>query len=274
MRSFFLRTVLVLSVVSLPATTLFARHETGFLNRVTKVNGTEYKYVVYLPQDWSKDKKWPVVLFLHGSGERGDDGLAQSQVGLPGAVRLNPERFPFIIVMPQCRKEHWWTEPEMMKQALRALDEATKEFKGDKQRVHLTGLSMGGWGTWAIAAGNPGRFATIAPVCAGVLAPKGLSDAPPASPAEDPYSDIAKKIGKTPVWVFHGGADPVVPVEESRKMVAAIKAAGGDVKFNEYEGVGHDSWLKAYAEPELPKWWLASRWVTSLGKLQSEAEKK
>jgi|SRR4051812_24473094 predicted peptidase len=243
----------------------FAKKETGFLDRVVKVDGTEYRYVVYVPHDWTKSKKWPTVLFLHGSGERGDDGLAQSQVGLPGAVRLHPDRFPFIIVMPQCRIDHWWTEPAMIKVALKALDDAMKEFKGDPQQVHLTGLSMGGWGTWTIAATHPGKFATITPVCAGVLSEH---DFPPASPAADPYADIAAKIGKTPVWIFHGDADPAVPVENSRKMNAALKAAGGNVKYTEYEGVGHDSWNKAYWEAELPKWWLAQRWIADVNSLK------
>jgi predicted peptidase len=148
----------------------------------------------------------------------------------------------------------------MQAQALKALDQTVKEFNGDEDRTYLTGLSMGGYGSWVMAAGNPSRFAAIAVVCGGVRPPPRVNVPQPAdglATSADPYGAVAAKVGKTPVWVFHGGADPVVPVTESRKMVDAIKAAGGSVRYNEYEGVGHNSWDKAYAEAELFPWMLA-----------------
>jgi predicted peptidase len=230
----------------------------GFLDRAVKVGGVEYRYQVFVPADWDKHRKWPIILFLHGAGERGSDGLQQTQVGLGTAIRMLDGWREFVIVMPQCRKDAWWPDPHMEDQALAALEAATKEFHGDRDRVYLTGLSMGGYGSWDIAAKHPGKFAAIAVICGGIRAPRpdstlqtqlGKSD-------PDPYADTARRIGKTPVWVFHGDADPTVPVEESRRMVAALKAAGGDVRYTEYTGVGHNSWDRAYAEQELPGWLL------------------
>jgi predicted peptidase len=150
----------------------------------------------------------------------------------------------------------------MQAQALKALDQTIKEFNGDMQRTYLTGLSMGGYGAWIIAAENPSKFAAVAVVCGGVRPPPRVN-VPEANTSlaasADPYGAVAAKIGKTPVWVFHGGADPVVPVTESRKMVEAIKAIGGSVRYNEYEGVGHNSWDKAYSEAEIFPWMLAQK---------------
>lgn len=236
------------------------RHETGFLNRTVTVDKSDYRYQVYVPPNWNSKQKWPVILFLHGAGERGDDGLVQTEVGIGTALRRHEDRFPCIVVLPQCRKGVWWTEPAMEAQVLKALDQTLKEFKGDPQRVYLTGLSMGGYGTWAIAAKYPGKFAALAPICGGIRLPARVRNAPGlpvVAESSDPYAATAQKIGKTPVWVFHGGVDPTVPVTEARKMVEALKAAGGNVRYNEYEGVGHNSWDKAYAEPDLLTWLLS-----------------
>ncbi|MCI0486050.1 MAG: prolyl oligopeptidase family serine peptidase, partial [Blastocatellia bacterium] len=120
--------------------------------------------------------------------------------------------------------------------------------------------SMGGYGTWAIARDHPGKFAAYAPVCGGVRPPPRLNlDDPRVSNSADPYMDVAKKIGKAQVWVFHGGADPVVPVSESQKMVEALKSSGGNVRYNEYEGVGHNSWDTAYGEAEFFSWLLSQK---------------
>src|SRR5258706_10759668 len=216
-----------LLIFTYAATMMAAPKETGFLNRIIKVNNKDFKYQVYLPADYTKAKAWPVVLFLHGAGERGDDGLAQTQVGLGGAIRFHSDRFPAVVVMPQCRKGVWWTDPEMEKQVMAILEKSMKEFKGDPKRVYLTGLSMGGYGTFAFSAKNPGKFAAAIPICGGVVMPRTQAEG-------DPYTDTARKIGKTPTWIFHGGADPTVPVTESQKMNAAIKDGGGNVRYTEY----------------------------------------
>lgn len=251
-----MRTIFILALLLALALPVFAA-ETGFLNRTVKSGDATYRYQVYVPKDWSPDRKWPVILFLHGAGERGDDGLLQTEVGLGGPIRRHADRFPAVVVMPQCRRGVWWTSPEMEAQIFAALDQAVKEFNGDTSRLYLTGLSMGGYGTWAFGAKYAGKFAALAPVCGGVRLPPRPGLPQPDSSEADPYAETAKKIGTTPVWVFHGAADPTVPVTESRKLVEALKAAGGNVRYNEYEGVGHNSWDRAYNEPEFAGWLLA-----------------
>jgi len=250
----------ILLLVALPAAA--RKQDTGFLDRTVTVAGTSYRYQVFVPNNWTKKQKWPVILFLHGSGERGNTGLLQTDVGLPHAIRTSQKPVPFVVVIPQCLSEQVWTDDAMEAQALAALDQSIKEFNGDRDRVYLTGLSMGGYGTWDLAAKNTGRFAAYVPVCGGVSAPKDfqqISGALGRDPNINPYEETAKRIGKTPVWIFHGDADDSVPVEESRKMAEALKASGANYKYTEYPGVGHNSWDKAYAEPELEPWLLKQR---------------
>jgi len=239
--------------------------ETGFLDRTVSVAGAEYKYQVFVPENWTKKKKWPVILFLHGAGERGDDGLLQTQVGIGRAIRQDRSRVPAIVVIPQCRKNIWWVDPAMGDMAMAALAQAQKEFHGDSARIYLTGLSMGGYGTWYLAGKYPGKFAAIAPICGGILMPDFSRQESPDD--SKPYTEAAGKIGKnTPVWIFHGGDDPVVPVAESQRMEAAMKALGGEVRYTEYPGVGHNSWDKAYEETEFFSWLLSKTTGVSANK--------
>ncbi len=252
-------------MVSLPLASLASasKPQTGFLDRTLSLQGTTYKYQVFLPDHWTPKQKWPIILFLHGYGERGSDGLLQTDIGLPHAIRLDRSRFPAVVVIPQCLMGHWWTEQQMEQMALATLTAATKDFQGDPKRTYLTGLSMGGYASWDIASRYPGKFAAVVPICGGIIIPADLlknipdlaKDAYPDEPGS--YAQVAKKIGKTPVWIFHGSADDRVSVTNSRKMNAALTAAGGNVKYTEYPGVGHNSWDKAYAEPELMPWLLA-----------------
>ena len=184
-------------------------------------------------------------------------------MGLAHAIREHAGNFPFVVVMPQCPKGKLWTEPEMETQAFAALDRSMKEFDGDSERIYLTGISMGGYGTWDLAAKYPHRFAAYVPICGGIYGPPNfkqieVSLAKDAQVA-DPYAETARRVGNTPVWIFHGDADDSVPVDESRKMYAALQAAGAKTKYSEYPGVGHNSWDKAYAEPELVPWLLNQR---------------
>ncbi len=258
------RILVLLALAALIAVPASARKpETGFLDRTLSLHSASYKYQVYLPENWSPKKSWPIILFLHGAGERGSDGLLQTQVGIATAIRLDRSRFPAIIVLPQCLKDDWWSTPKMEEMALATLAAASKEFKGDPKHTYLTGLSMGGYGTWSIAAKNPRKFAAIIPICGGIVLPEHFRQQHPELEKigypEDPksYADIASKIAKTPVWIFHGAEDASVPVEGSRKMNEALKSAGGEIHYTEYPATGHNSWDKAYAEPDLFTWLLS-----------------
>jgi predicted peptidase len=235
-------------------------HETGFLDRSLVLHGTTYKYQVFVPDKWTPRQKWPVILFLHGAGERGDDGMQQTDVGIGTEIRVDRGRIPAIVVMPQCIKNMWWTQPPMDDLAMAALDAASKEFHGDYEHTYLTGISMGGYGTWHLAEKYPHRFAALVVVCGGIRPPAATLKAHPElakwSPADDPksYSAAAAKIGKIPVWIFHGADDDIVPVTESRKMYAAMKETGAEAHYTEFQGVKHVSWDKAYDDEKLFPW--------------------
>ena len=220
-----------------------AAEEHGFLNRVHKdSDGHEFKYVVFVPHDYKADKAWPTIMFLHGAGERGNDGEAQAKVGLAPAVRKREKAFPFIAVFPQCQpNKSWQAGSPDAERAMAILAEVEKEFRVDADRVYLTGLSLGGMGTWSIGMKHPDRFAALVPVC-------GRGD-----------NSQAAKIAKLPIWCFHGDADKSVSVEGSRSMIKAIKEAGGEPKYTEYPGVGHNSWDNAYGTDELYTWLLAQK---------------
>jgi len=234
--------------------------DAGFLQRTLTLHGSAYKYEVFVPDGWSPGQKLPIILFLHGAGERGSDGWIQTQVGIGEAIRKNRSRFRAIVVMPQCPADHWWTTADMEELALAELAAATKEFKGDHKHTYLTGLSMGGFAAWDIAEKNPHKFAAVVPISSGVVPPKEVRQMYPELGKFDladeskSYAATVRKIGKTPVWIFHGADDHVVLPGDSRKVFAALKKAGGDVRYTEYPGIGHNSWEKAYAEPDLMSW--------------------
>lgn len=259
--------VLTLGVIAMLSTTHAMAADTGFLDRTATLDGVMYRYQVYVPVDYTPRKSWPIALFLHGSGERGEDGIVQTQVGIGSAIRGDRKRFPMLVVMPQARPDTRWTGA-MAAQALQALDQSIAEFHGDPRRVYLTGSSMGGQGVWYIAASTPHKFAAIAPVCGYVnldaadfpeAQNRALLAQYPFIAEKNPYAAVAKRIGKTPAWIFHGGADDVVPVTESRQMAKALRMLGDEVRFSEYPGVNHGAWDRAYAEPELVVWLLSHR---------------
>ena len=256
-----------LGIIAMLSTALAMAADTGFLDRTATVDGVVYRYQIYVPVGYTPQKSWPIALFLHGSGERGEDGSVQTQGSLGSAIRGDRKRFPMLVVMPQARPDTRWTGA-MAAQALKALDQSIAEFHADPQRVYLTGLSMGGQGVWYIAASTPHKFAAIAPICGYVnldaadfpeAQNRALLAQYPFVADKDPYAAVAKRIGKTPVWIFHGGADDVVPPTESRRMAKALRALGDEVRFSEYAGVNHGSWDRAYAEPELVAWLLSHR---------------
>lgn len=234
--------------------------QTGFLDRSVTVNGHAYPYIVYVPRNYDASRAWPVILFLHGSGERGNDGTRAMQIGVAAAVRAHPERVPAIVVIPQAPAEtRWLGEPADA--AMAALDHAISEFHGDRQRLYLTGLSMGGYGTWHLGMAHPDRWAALVVVCGGLF-PHPTTTAVQQSPlnrnAADPYAFTAHAVRELPIRIFHGSDDPVIPVDESRKMHDALQAEGArDVHYTEYPGVGHNAWDKAYGDEAMWKWLFA-----------------
>jgi predicted peptidase len=194
-------------------------------------------YLLYLPEniDANSAVKWPLILFLHGRGERGSDVEKIKAHGIPKIVEGRAD-FPFIALSPQCPGESWWT---MELEALTILlDEIINHYPVDTARIYLTGLSMGGQGTWELAMRQPDRFAAIAPIC-------GWGEAD--------RIDLIKHI---PAWIFHGEQDELVPVQASQIMAEALQAAGGDVRLTLYPEAGHDSWTVTYNNPELYQWFL------------------
>jgi predicted peptidase len=230
--------------------------DTGFLDRSITIGSSTFPYVVYVPREWNASKKWPVVLFLHGSGERGVDGLRPTQVGLGAALRTMPDRLPAIVIFPQAPPGTQWIGAPA-EAAMQALDRSIHEFSGDAHRVYLTGLSLGGYGVWHLALAHPDRFAALAPVCGGIV-PAGSATSVRQSPltiaAADPYAFTAERLRHLPTWIFHGADDTVVLPSESRKMHEVLRLQNAPVRYTEYEAVGHNAWDRAYAEPELWAW--------------------
>jgi predicted peptidase len=211
----------------------------GFLNRVHKdTHGKEAKYVLFVPHDYKGDKPYPVILFLHGAGETAGGKEQPVEVGIGPAIKKREKSFPFFTIFPQSQKRTWQAGSADAKRALDILAEVEKEYKIDSKRVYLTGLSMGGYGTWSLAVAQPDKWAAIAPVCG-----RG-------NPAK------AEAIKDLPCWCFHGDKDSAVKVEYSREMMAALWAAGGHPNYTEYPSVGHNSWDKAYGTDELYDWLL------------------
>ncbi len=211
--------------------------ETGFLDKTIEVNGAPVKYVVYVPKGYSPEKPHPAILFLHGSGEQGDDGKKQASVGLGPAIRKAEDKWNFVVIFPQKPRGPGGFGPHE-KLILDILEKTKKEYKIDEKRIYVTGLSMGGMGTWALTCKYPDLFAAAAPICGG----------------GDP--SLAAKIKELPIWNFHGDKDTAVPIKRSQDMIDAVKAAGGNPKFTVYPGVGHNSWDKAYQEENLHEWFL------------------
>jgi predicted peptidase len=235
----------------------------NFLARSVIVDGTEYQYRVFVPKNRDPNMKMPVMLFLHGSGARGDDNIAQVD-GFYWAIEPIKEKIEFIAVLPQCRQDTFWSAQNMTDYGLAALDQSVKEFNGDANRLYLAGFSLGGYGTWHIAAAHPGKFAALMPVAGGVVGTYPINpndrDAIIQSvgdmlEAPDPYREIAKAIGQTPVWVFHGDRDESLSVEFSRTMVKALQDNGSkNVRYTEYAGDGHQIFGKAIAERGFLEW--------------------
>ena len=247
--------LVALVALALPSAALAA--ETGFLDRTVRVEGKDYAYQVYVPRKRLEGSK-PIILALHGGGERGSDGLFQTEVGLAGAIRRNVDRWPAIVVFPQAPKDQLWMGVPA-RVAMAALAQAEREFRTDPDRVYLAGLSLGGNGVLRLAYEQPDRFAAVVPVCAFIGPFRGLPPIATVEAGADSYAALATRIARLPVWLVHGDADSVVPVEHSRNLAAALKAAGAQVTYKELPGVNHNSWDPGFGDEALPQWLFQQR---------------
>jgi predicted peptidase len=215
--------------------------------RLKKLENVDINYLLFLPKgyDAKAQKRWPLILFLHGSGERGTNVWKVATHGPPKNVTSKPD-FPFILVSPQCPEGRIWSNDQL----LPLLGEIMRNYAVDKSRVYLTGLSMGGYGAWSLGLTYPELFAAIVPICGG-----GEFISPFLSSHDKP--EALRSLG---IWAFHGAKDPVVPLAESERMVELSKKLGiKEVKLTVYPQAGHDAWTETYQNPELYEWLLEHR---------------
>jgi len=213
--------------------------------KFSKLHADSLRYLLFTPKgyDASSTKRWPLMLFLHGAGERGNDIWKVAIHGPPKNVAQNPD-FPFILVSPQCPQGETWSTESL----LGLLEKVMQEHKVDPERVYLTGLSMGGYGTWDLGLKHPEKFAAIVPICGGGSLLSVLL-------ADGEKKTALQSLG---IWAFHGGKDPTVPVDESQRLVALLKKGGvKDARITVYPEAGHDSWTETYRNPELYEWLLS-----------------
>ncbi len=219
--------------------TSMGRDDVWWFNLRKKIGlGETYAYLPQLPDGYDADpaKRWPLILFLHGSGDRGSDLASFTFHNGPPKLIASGKKLPAIVISPRCPDE-WWSAPVLGQ----LIDDVSAKYRVDPDRIIVTGLSMGGYGTWALAEAYPNRFSAIAPICGG------------GNPAE------AASLAKLPIWAFHGQLDTTVPVFLSQTMVAAIRQSGGDPHLTIYPDAKHDSWTQAYATDALYPWMLAQQ---------------
>jgi predicted peptidase len=217
------------------------------------ISGVKLRYLLHVPEGAAPDAGWPVVLFLHGAGERGSDLNKVKVHGPPKLVGDVAELKGAVVISPQCPTDGWW-RPDVLKALL---DEVFVAHGGgvDRKRVYCTGLSMGGYGTWSMIARYPGLFAAAVPICGGGDIERLALDLRRKGAPSFDVKQLVKNAKALPVWAFHGASDTVVPQAESELLVDALKAAGSKlVKFTSYPGVGHDSWSRTYGDKAMWKW--------------------
>lgn len=250
--------VLVVFLLASCRSSMPDRHESGFLTRTHEGGGIELPYVLYVPPELPPNP--PLILFLHGAGERGSDGLRQTAVGLGSEIRWNAQRFPALVLFPQAPAESRWHDVD--DQVIEIVERTAARYGVDPDRVYLTGISLGGYGTWHFAMKYPDRFAAIVPICGGILKPESavnVRQSPLTAGEADPYATTARRVAHIPVWMFHGTDDDIIPVGESRRMRDELTKLGASPRYSEYQGVNHGSWDRAYGEEELWRWLFAQK---------------
>lgn len=198
-------------------------------------------YLLYLPENFDAEPEanWPLLVFLHGSGERGND-LEKVKVHGPPRLIAEGKSFPFIVLSPQCPDHVDW-DTETLYALIKHI---VSRYRVDEKRVYLTGLSMGGWATWDLAMAYPGYFAAIAPVCGHV---------------NRNYPARVEEIKHLPVWAFHGAMDDVVPITSAARMIKLLQDNGSPARFTIYPDANHDSWTETYNNPALYEWFLQQK---------------
>lgn len=236
---------------------------TGFLPSSLNTDGREYDYKVYIPLGFTRKDKWPLIVFLHGMGESGIDNHLQTTVGLGSELRRVPKDWPFLVLFPQ--KPHAFEEWTLHFDAVLLMLEHVKlEHNVDPNRIYLTGISQGGHGAWKLAQRTPDTWAAVVPICGYPVAPEGgWTNARPGEiwelDASESVKSIALALKNTPVWAFHGGSDPVLPARMTTIVVDALREEGAEAELTIFDGVRHDSWLKAYRHSDLVPWLSSKR---------------
>lgn len=251
LKALFTCIMLTLLIILLPACTtaggikeegnLGAPAGTGFLTKTLAVGDHARQYSLFIPHTYSPAKRWPVIVFLHGIGEAGSDAQSNLTVGLGPEIAQHARDFPFIVIFAQSTGG-WDADSNAAADVIATLEQVKKDYSVDAERVVLSGLSTGGYGTWAIGAKYHHEFAALVPMC-------GYSA----------KESMIPELAKIPVWAFHNSGDPFVLANSSNSSCEQINKAGGHAKYTEYGALGHDCWHAAYADPELFSWMLAQR---------------
>lgn len=242
---------------SLPSTTNNAPATGQFVARQLEFEGRQFRYQVFVPATTATSPgARPLVLFLHGSGERGDDGLKPTLAGIGPWLTQNMDTFPALVVFPQVPEGEEW-RGRNARMALAVLDAASKEFAADPRRIYLTGISMGGYGSWELALTRPSQFAAMVPICGALRAPR--ADRPglmvdQVANAADPYHSAVSRLRDVPTWIFHGALDALVPTTDDRAIAAASQQLGAGFRYTEYPDVQHNAWDPTYRNPAMWEW--------------------
>ena len=215
-----------------------------FLAREGKIGEDKFRYRVYVPANKKSGEKMPIMLYLHGTGNRGNDNESQLN-GLADIIRANRDKIAFAIVIPQCGEDEFW-DAKALNKANKALDDTIDELNGDTERLYLAGFSLGGYGAWTMAAMFPNKFAAVVPMSGRILPRQQeikylTPEIAELANSSEPYKRFAERIGNVSIWIFHGASDNVVPIDGSRRMDEALLIAGNtNVKYSEVENAGHE----------------------------------
>lgn len=229
----------------------------GFLDRTTLRGGRPYQ--LYVPRHYTPDRRWPLVLFLHGAGEGGEDGLLQTEFQLGSAIRRHSTLFEALAVFPQQSPSHYWRGDDLA-MALECLEMTDQDYAVDPERLSLCGVSSGAIGAWALAARNPRRFARLL-IVSGLVGPAAFVPADGAvvpATESDPHRWLAARLQHLPIWIHHGDADPLYGVEDARRSVACLRALRSPVRYSELPGFGHNVWDTAFYSESVMRWLLSA----------------